>query len=268
MLGQLYTPSGLAFETAKAALEVDNPHAVNIALGCSNGCLYCYGPQASRQGREKYRAIRMPKDTPLNLVKKQIEKGLKVEGVLMSFLTDPYLPQLCKQTEELVNYLLNWGDEHGQEPETATLSKLGVSKYSRNRNGLTIVSPYKGFSTIYEPDVPSPQERLKLLDQLAYDGEDSWVSIEPFPVQDIYPYDMKDITRFWEELSDNYVGFIIFGKWNYDKRANTEKARQEYAEIVPLFIDFCQDHGIRYHIKSDTLAFIKSQDCAELRRAE
>ena len=263
MLGQLYTPSGLAFETAKAALEVNNPHAVNIALGCSNGCLYCYGPRTSRQG-SKYQAVRMPKDTPLNLVKKQLEKGLKVEGVLMSFLTDPYLPQLSNQTEELVNYLLNWEDEHGQDIQTATLSKLGVSGYSWNRNGVTIVSPYKGFSEKYEPGVPSPQERMKLIAQTAIDGEYSWVSMEPWPVQDIYPYDMKDIKQFWEELASSLVDFIVFGKWNYDKRARTEKARKEYAGIVPQFIDFCRGHGIRYHIKSDTLKFI-SRDCAELR---
>lgn len=255
MLGELYTPSGLAFETARAALEVENPHAVNIALGCTNECLYCYGPRASHQG-EKYKAVRMPKDTPLNLVKKQLEKGLEVEGVLMSFLTDPYLPQLRHQTDELVNYLLNWEDEHGLLVETATLSKVGTSKFSHNRNGITIVSPYKGFSEKYEPNVLSPNDRMNLLYLAAVDGEYSWVSMEPFPVQDIYPYTMKDITRFWEEIATKYVDFIIFGKWNYDKRASTEKARKEYAEIVPLFIDFCNDHGIRYYIKSDTLAFI------------
>jgi len=259
MLGELYIPSGLALETAKAVLEVDNPHAANVALGCTNGCLYCYGPRASHQG-SKYQAVRLPKDTPLNLIKKQLQKGLIVQGAFFSFLTDPYLPQLRNQTEELVNYLLNWDDEHGQDIKTATLSKIGVSEYSRNRNGLTIVSPYKGFTEKYEPGVPSPQERIKLLDQLAYDGEDSWVSTEPFPVQDIYPYDMKDITCFWEELSDNFVDFIVFGKWNYDKRASTEKARQEYATIVPQFIDFCNDYGIRYHIKSDTLSFINGGD--------
>jgi len=198
----------------------------------------------------------MPKDTPLNLVKKQLEKGLEVEGVLMSFLTDPYLPQLCKQTEELVNYLLNWEDEHGQEIETATLSKLGVSQYRWNRNGVTIVSPYKGFTEKYEPGVPSPQDRMGLIAQTAKDGEYSWASMEPFPVQDIYPYDMIEIERFWDDLAYNDIDFIVFGKWNYDKRARTEKARKEYAEIVPRFIDFCKTYGIRYHIKSDTLSFI------------
>jgi len=254
-LGQLYTPSGLAFETSKAALEVQNPHAVNIALGCTGSCLYCYGPRASRQG-SKYHTVRMPKDTPLNLVKKQLKKGLQVEGALMSFLTDPYLPQLRKQTEELVNYLLNWEDEHGQAIQTATLSKFGISNYSWNKNGVTIISPYKGFSEKYEPGVPSPQERIKLLDRAAIDGEYSWVSLEPFPVQDIYPYDLIEIERFWDDLAHRDIDFIVFGKWNYDKRASTEKARQEYAEIVPRFTDFCKTYGIRYHIKTDTLSFI------------
>lgn len=255
MLGQLYIPRGLALETAKAVLEVENPYAANIALGCTNGCLYCYGPQASRQG-DKYQAVRLPLDTPLTLIRKQLQKGLITQGAFFSFLTDPYLPQLRRNTEELVNYLMNWDDEHGQDIRTATLSKIGVSDYSHNRNGLTIVSPYKKFTENYEPGVISPQERIKLLDQLADDGEYSWVSMEPFPVQDIYPYNMNEIKLFWEELADRYVEFIIFGKWNYDKRAKTDKARQEYAEIVPQFIDFCNDHGIRHHIKSDTLRFI------------
>lgn len=255
MLGELYTPSGLAFETAKTVLEVENPHAVNIALGCTNGCLYCYGPRASHQGH-KYHAVRMPKDTPLNLVKKQLKKGLEPEGVFISFLTDPYLPQLREQTEELVNYLLHWEDEHGLLVETATLSKLGISDFSHNRNGITIVSPYKGFTEKYEPNVPSPQERIKLLDRAVVDGEYSWASMEPFPVQDIYPYDMTEIERFWDDLAHKDIDFIVFGKWNYDKRANTEKARQEYAEIVPRFIDFCKTYGIRYHIKTDTINFI------------
>ena len=256
MLGELYSPSGMALETAKAILYTENPHALNVGLGCSNECTYCYGPLASRQGREKFKAVRLPKAPPLELVRKQFKKGFKTKGVLMSFLTDPYLPQLKKYTESLVNYLNNWDDEHGQAIQTATLSKLDVSSYSHNYNGLTIVSPYKKFSEQYEPGVPSPQTRIKLLDDLCYDGEYGWVSMEPFPVQDIYPYDTKDIIKFWEELQTVCTDFIIFGKWNYDKRARTEKARQEYAEIVPMFIDFCKDHGIHYHIKSDTLKFI------------
>lgn len=246
MLGELYIPSGMALETAKAVLGVDNPHAVNVALGCPNGCVYCYGPLASRLGREKYSIPRLPKKDPVDLIKRQIDKGLEVEGVFISFLTDPYLPQLREKTDELVWYLSEAGIR------TATLSKLGVSTYSRNMNGMTIVSPYEDFTTKYEKGVLSPKQRILTLDK-THPG-DTWVSMEPWPVSDFYPYTMKDIWNFWEDL--NFVDFIVFGKWNYDKRGRTEQARKEYAEIIVEFEQFCQDYGIPYHIKSDTLRFI------------
>ena len=131
MLGELYRPSGMALETAKAVLCIDDPYAVNVALGCPNGCSYCYGPLASRQGREKYLTPRLPKKDPLDLVKRQLDKGLKVEGVFISFLTDPYLPQLQKKTDELVYYLLEEGIK------TATLSKLDTSPYFGNMKSLS-----------------------------------------------------------------------------------------------------------------------------------
>ncbi len=245
-LGELHTPKGMAFETAKAVLGVENPHAVNVALGCPNGCVYCYGPLASRQGREKYSTPRLPKKDPLDLIKRQIEKGLEVEGVFISFLTDPYLPQLQKNTNDLVSYLLEEGIR------TATLSKLGVSPYLMNMNGMTIVSPYEDFTTTYEVGVPSPKKRIQKLDETH--PHYTWVSMEPWPVSDFYPYTMKDLWNFWEDL--NFVDFIVFGKWNYDPRGRTEQARKEYTEIIVEFEQFCQDYGIPYHIKSDTLKFI------------
>jgi len=249
MLGELYKPSGLALETAKAVLSVDNPYAVNVALGCPNGCLYCYGPLASRQGREKYLTPRCPKKDPVDLISRQLSKGLDVEGVFISFLTDPYLPQLEEKTEELVNFLLDKGIK------TATLSKIGTSSWFGNWNGMTIVSPYKDFSAKYEPNVHSPQERISMLEKTHNRGNYTWASLEPWPVSDIYPYEMDDIWDFWEDLS--FADFLIFGKWNYDKRAKTEKARGEYADIVPLFEEFCHEYGIYYHIKSDTRKFIQ-----------
>jgi len=255
-LGELYCPSGLALETAKAVLEVDNPHAVNVALGCPNGCLYCYGPLASRQGREKYLNPRYPIYEPIKMVGDQLARGLDVEGVFISFLTDPYLLTHREETERLVNYLLNQQEWVDRDIVVATLSKIGVSDYSWNRNGMTIVSPYKDFSAKYEPNVPPPNERIKILEEQCYnEGHYCWVSCEPCPVQDIFPYNTYDVFDLWERL--RFVDFMVLGKWNYDKRARTEKARLEYQELVMLFEDFCKDYGIRYHIKSDTLNFIR-----------
>ena len=66
---------------------------------------------------------------------------------------------------------------------------------------------------------------------------------------------MKDILRFWDRLS--FVDLIVFGGWNYDARARTEQARAEYAVTVKLLKEFCGDHSIRLHVKSDTLRFIE-----------
>lgn len=256
MLGELYTPSGMALETARVVLEVENPHAVNVALGCPNECSYCYGPLASRQGREKYHNIlRYPKFEPFVLVRNQLAKGLDVDAVFASFLTDPYLLILRNETERLVNFILNQQEYVEKDIPTATLSKIGVSDYSRNRNGMTIVSPYSDFTLKYEPGVSSPNERIRILEERCYnEGHYCWLSLEPCPVQEIYPYDTRDIFDFWEKL--RFVDFMIFGKWNYDKRARTNQARQEYQELVEMFQDFCLDYGIRYHVKSDTLNFI------------
>ena len=248
MLGELYRPRGLALEQAQAVLEVREPHAINVALGCVNGCVYCYGPMASRQGKEKWGSVRLPKRRPVELVRKQLANGLDVEGVFLSFLTDPYLPQLREATEHLVNYL------DDRDIAVATSSKVGVSNNQWNRNGMTIVSPYPGFTDKYEPGVPSPEKRIRILEEKTPGGF-SWVSMEPWPVYEIYPYDLDDILAFWERLS--FVDTIIFGKWNYDARARTENARIEYAVTVKLLKAFCKDHDIRLHVKSATLRFIE-----------
>ena len=78
-LGELYHPKGLALETARAVLEVDNPMAVNVAIKCLNECNYCYGPLAFKQ--KDWGNVRQPKVPVLELVKRQLDKGLKPEGV-------------------------------------------------------------------------------------------------------------------------------------------------------------------------------------------
>ncbi|GAH53088.1 unnamed protein product [marine sediment metagenome] len=139
MLGQLYRPKTKALEHARIVLETEEPHAVNVAWGCSIGCRYCYGPQFSRQTRENWMKVRYPKEYPVELVKKQlakspIVKGAEVKGVFISFMTDPYLALARKLTEPLIKYLIDQGIK------VATSSKLEVSDVPGVRNGMTILS--------------------------------------------------------------------------------------------------------------------------------
>jgi DNA repair photolyase len=242
MLGELYQPKGLARETAQAVLECkENVYAVNLSYGfCHNNCSYCYNKRNPYVPKER----RYPKKPPVELVKKQLEKGLEVDGVFMSFGCDPLSNYNWENTYNLKNLLLWRGIN------VAILSKMEriVSVETGIRCGATIVSLENEFARMYEPRAPHPKNRLEKLKIAHKRGVFVWVSMEPYPAPEIFK---QDLDKLLEELS--FVDFIIFGKWNYDKRANTPEAKEFYKNAAAEFVDFCEEHKIRYHVKSDTL---------------
>jgi len=259
MLGQLYRPKGKALEHARAVLEVEDPHACNVSYGCSVGCSYCYGPLASRQSRENWLKVRYPKEHPVELVKKQLARnplvdGAEVKGIFLSFLTDPYLPLVRKLTEPLIKHFIDQGIK------VATSSKIEVSDVPGVLNGMTLLSFDRGFWEKYEPRAPSPLSRLLELRKAHDWGEYTWASIEPCPCKGIWT---QDITHLLKAL--HFVDLMILGKWNYDPRAKTDEAREDYRKTIDIFRDFCQEHGIRHYVKADTLKFI-SVECAGERK--
>jgi len=247
MLGELYIPRGLAYETAKAVLETERVYACNVGYGCSNACLYCYVPRFTRRRRDACE-VQLPQKPPVELVRHQLEHQWRFHwtsklGVFLSFLTDPFLPKVKESTEKLIEYLVD-------QTKVATLSKLSTS-YFYSRHGMTIVSLDHEFWTKFEPNTTPPLRRIETLEQLKGEKEYVWVSMEPYPPSAIYKQDLEALL---EEL--NFVDLIVFGKWNYDKRAQTEEAKREYAENVQVLTDFCKSNNIRLHVKSDTLKFI------------
>jgi len=252
-LGMLYRPSGLALETAMAVLETDEEHtyACNVALGCSNACRYCFVPRFTRRRRDTCE-VRLPKKPPVELVRHQIEKQWRFHwtsklGVFLSFLTDPFLPELKEETGKLIEYLLDQG------VTVATCSKLDFSNFYV-KHGMTIVSLDREFQEKFEPNTLPINLRIADLEHCKGMKEDVWVSIEPYPPSAIYKQRIEDLL---EEL--NFVDLIIFGKWNYSSLANTEEARREYAENMQVLTDFCKENNIRMHVKSDTLKFIAKE---------
>jgi len=250
MLGELYVPKGLAYETAKTVLETQQVYACNVAYGCSNACLYCYVPKFTRRRRSECQQVRLPQKPPVDLVRRQLEKQWRFHwtsklGVFLSFLTDPFLPQTKTSTEQLISYLLDQG------VTVATLSKLATSYYY-SRHGMTIVSLEREFYQTFESNTLNPWKRIAVLEDCKADKEYAWVSMEPYPPSAICKQGLEDLL---EEL--NFVDLIVFGKWNYDERARTEQARKDYTENVQVLTDFCKSNGIRLHVKSDTLEFIR-----------
>jgi len=251
MLGQLYKPKGKALDTARAVLECDDVYVCNVAKGCTNQCSYCWlkeFPYFMENGKMEF-----PKKSPFEYVWKQIEKGLKPEGVFLSFLTDPFLNMNYDKTIKLLDFLLNQG------MKCATLSKYGVSEYdlidvfgeNELRTGLTISSLDVKFRYKYEPNTASIQWRLDILKQLKKFNNYVWISIEPYPTPDIWKQDLIELLK---ELS--FADFLLFGKWNYDWRAENLSARIFYRDMVDQFTGFCTENNIRHYVKPDTLKFI------------
>ena len=249
MLGELYNPKGLALETAKAVLEVEHPLAVNVALGCTNNCSYCYVPLSTKTLRGK---MRLPMESPKELVGNQLKKKKDVSGVFISFCTDPFLQQLRTQTEELMELL--WI----KNIRIATLSKMGTGGSATNReirHGMTVVSSENKFRNEFEPNTLSPLARIAELQGLKLNWHQYvWVSMEPYPPSAIWKQSLQNLL---EELK--FVDLIVFGKWNYDKRANTPEARQEYKQDIEVLTDFCKSNKIRLHVKSETLKFASKE---------
>jgi len=243
MLGQMYYPTGKAMETAAAVLDIDESgvFACNIAYGCRNACDYCYIPYIEPG------EMRPAKVAPCEQVSKQFMKGLRPEGVFLSFATDPFLEENRLRTECLLKFL-----ERRKIP-VATLSKIGISGKVGIRNGVTVVSNSYEFCKRYEPNAPDFTARINAIEEANMDGEKTWVSLEPFPPPAIWEQNLQSL------LSDiSFVDFIIFGKWNYNKLAGTPEAREFYAQAVPEFQDYCKSHGIRHYIKKETLKFIEN----------
>lgn len=247
-LGEIYQPKGFALKTARAILEVEDPWAVNVALGCPGGCGYCYGPRAFR--KPEWTKPRYPKKTPYQLVKHQLEKGISPEGVFASFATDPFHKNVRQNTRDLMDYLTF------KHIRTATLTKLTSSTLNEgHRYGITVVSIDRKFWKTWELNTDEPMHRIQDLQIMDTFDDYCWGSMEPVPPPAIYK---QDFYKVLEELK--FMKFLIFGKWNYDKRADTDEAREYYIDEIDTFRDFCEGNSIRWHVKSKTLKFCELEN--------
>lgn len=248
MLGELYEPSGLALEQAQAVLEIENPYAGNVAKGCTGGCLYCYGPSAFF--KKDWARVDRPKIPPARLVKKQLDRGLKPEGVFISFATDPFINKNVMNTYGLLRLLSDRKIRFAVSTKQVMPAKFTPRRLDDFRHGKTIVSIDREFRKKYEKFSAPFDRRIKELEADKFRGIYVWDSMEPYPPPKIYK---QDIIKVLEAIK--FVDFIIFGKWNYDERAKGLEAQQFYAAIIPKFVDWCKSNKIRYHVKSDTLKF-------------
>lgn len=236
---------------------------INHVEGCAHGCKFpCYAfNMAKRFGKVKtYSDWCKPKlvKNAIELLNKEIPKYKEqIKFVHLCFSTDPFMyryPEVTDMTLKIINKL------HSHGIRCTILTKglypkelRNVKKYGRdNEYGITLVSLDKAFKENLEPFSAPYRGRIKALKRLHDFGLKTWVSMEPYPTPNLTTADpFEELQKILEELS--FVDNIIFGKLNYSIHSNNFPENISFYDVCARIVEnFCEDRGIKYHIKKGT----------------
>lgn len=216
----IYKPQGMAREYS--------PYALNIYIGCSHRCKYCYAPHTLQKSCGSYFGKPEPRKDILKLLEKDLQKNKYTEQVLLSFVGDCYCDSVDGgETVREVLKMLN----HYKVP-VAVLSK-GGKKMLRDLDlfkefgdritvGTTLTFLDEKKSKEWEPYASTPSERLETLKVLHDNGIKTFASFEPT----IEPEESLKLIR--KTLEQNSVDHYKIGKINNYKSADKWQDWEKY----------------------------------------
>lgn len=216
----IYRPTGMAREYS--------PFALNIYIGCSHRCKYCYAPSTLQRSKDSYFGKPEPRKNILKLLADDLNKSVYTEQILLSFVGDVYCDSADGgQTTREALKLLN-----AYNAPVAVLSK-GGEKMLRDLDvfdafgdriavGTTLTFLNEQLSRKWEPFAALPEERLYVLKTLHEAGIRTFASFEPT----IYPD--ESIKLIERTLADNSVDHYKIGKINHTKDADKWQDWRQY----------------------------------------
>ena len=80
----IYRPKGMAREYS--------PYALNIYIGCSHRCKYCYAPYTLQRRGDEYFGKPEPRKNILIELEKDLKKNVYTEQVLLSLSVGTFIP--------------------------------------------------------------------------------------------------------------------------------------------------------------------------------
>lgn len=235
-------------------------YCLNHVEGCSHGCRYpCYAMMMKKRcgiikGYEDWIKPKIVANA-LELLDKEIPKYKdKIDFVHLCFSTDPFMykqPEVIDLTLKIIARL------NKDNIRCTVLTKgiyprqlLNKEKYgSNNEYGITVVSLDNDFKKRLEPYSAPFEKRITALKRLHKAGLKTWVSMEPYPTPNLDKH--QDLKKLLSKAS--FVDKIIFGRLNYNTKSSQFKYSKEfYDSCADTVISFCQDKGIKQHIKIGT----------------
>jgi DNA repair photolyase len=234
-------------------------YTVNHIEGCFHGCKYpCYALLLSRRfGRIKtYNDWLQPKivANTLDLLDKELPRlDDKISSVHLCFMSDPFMmgfPEITELSLKIIKKINKYDIKitsltKGKYPPD--LLDFGVN--IANEYGISLVACNSGFVKVFEPNAQKWHLRIKNLERIHRQGAKTWVSIEPFPTPNILSQNLDELLN-----RVAFVDKIVFGRLNYNKNTSLyTNHRQFYNECSIRVAEFCNKHGIDFHIKEGTL---------------
>ena len=232
-------------------------YTMNHVQGCAHGCKYpCYAfMMKKRFGQIKdYDSWLEPclVSNTLELLDKEIPRLRDtIQSVQLCFTTDPFMqgyPEVSAMSLAAIRKL----NEHGIKCTVLTKGILPIELANlspENEYGITLISLTEAFRKRMEPHAAPYKERLAALRALHDRGCKTWVSIEPYPTPNLV---RQNLDKLLEAVS--FVDRIIFGRTNYSREVSSfPKHKDFYNRCARRVIEFCDEHGIAYHIKDGTL---------------
>ncbi len=232
-------------------------YTMNHVQGCAHGCKFpCYAfLMKKRFGQIKdYEEWLEPclVSNTLELLDREIPRLRdKIQSVQLCFTTDPFMngyPEVGAMSIAAIRKLNNAGIR------CTTLTKgilpLELAQLSpENEHGITLISLDESYREKMEPGASPYADRLAALRALHDAGCRTWVSIEPYPTPNLIEQDLQNILD-----AVSFVDKIIFGRTNYCKEVNAYKQHKAfYNRLAAQGTEFCEQHGIQYHIKEKTI---------------
>lgn len=216
----IYRPTGMAREYS--------PYALNLYIGCSHRCKYCYAPHTLQKSEKAYFGTPEPRKNILALLESDLKKTAYTEQILLSFVGDVYCESADGgETTRGALALLN-----AYHAPVAVLSKGGkrmlrdLDRFrafgERIAVGTTLTFLDQEKSREWEPYASTPEERLETLKILHESRIRTFASFEPT----IEP--QESLALIERTLRDNSVDHYKIGKINHYKNADGWQDWRQY----------------------------------------
>jgi DNA repair photolyase len=233
------------FREAKSIITKSNipsiDYVINPYTGCQHGCIYCYAEFMIRftgHKGDKWGQFLDIKTFNLDKIKPERYKG---KVVLLSSVTDPYLPleKKYQNTRKILERLV------GTEAEVSILTKSKLvardidlfKKFKKIRVGISISTLDENFARVIERAASKPLDRLEAIKEIFKAGIDTYTFISPF-----FP-EITDYKAIIEEIRD-YTNRFLFENLNF-RPHNISRIikiiKEHYPELLPKYKELQKD---------------------------